>query len=175
MELIDALCSEEEDTPFTIDYLYWLEGLTYPVLSKLMRAKERGEAMPVSPTPEELDDMPATIRRRLAEAMGVPREKSGEFAGANVEKAKTIDSVARSLQRAGVQVPAGRAELLQVATTIYASMVSSAAGEPDELEFAVPDPSWAVEVAEGLITAVNKRSLQRYEPELPEEVFCEGA
>lgn len=53
-----------------------------------------------------------------------------------------------------------REELLRVATTIYASMVSSSVGGVDDLEVALPDASWAVEVAEGLIAAVN----ERYEP-----------
>jgi hypothetical protein len=161
IELIDTLCSEEPEagTPFSLDYLYWLEGLTYPELMKLSRAHEKGADMPLKPSLQDLEEMPATIRRHLAEAMGVPRDKSGEFAGANVEKAKTLDTVARSLLRAGVQIPAGRAELLQVSTVIYASMVTaSIGGDVDNLEVSTPEPDWAVGLAEGLIAAVNARA-----------------
>jgi hypothetical protein len=147
IDLISGLCYEPEEgqaaPAYALDYLYWLEGLGYVELVKITRGIEKGAPLP-QPSTDDLADMPATIRRRIAEALGVPPGRSGAV---SASCQKGLNLIARELKKEGVSPPKGRrAELLAVASAL-------AAGAPIR---ASADVAACVRQAVALIAEVDK-------------------
>lgn len=85
IELIDLLCQDELDSPYPIEALYDLEGLSYVELIGLLRAHRKGEP--------SRSFTRGGARRRIAERLGADEEEAkvlAQKAGPALEQVSRI-------------------------------------------------------------------------------------
>lgn len=154
-EIIDRLCRDEPDSPYPLEALYELEGLTYPELMELLRTSQAtpaGQSMPPLRGRGER-------RRRIVESLGVSEATSSEVATA---AASAVDSIAVALRRAGVEIPEGHQPRVldiaaQLLTASGVAFVSATETEQDRAARTKAAVERSVEVALLLVDEVERR------------------
>jgi hypothetical protein len=121
--IYDELCFEEEDdgsgpkSPYPLEALYTLEGLSYIEVVQIQRAICRGE------DPPDWRELEGAQRRDMARALGATEDGADHKLASAAGKA--LDQVRTAAKRVGVtlQLSGPRAELLSVTTALVTSGV----------------------------------------------------